>query len=127
MIHKAEGYLGVADYAKLCGVSTRNIRDRIRAKSIRCVKIDNFYAINASLSPPVRRINPHRLPRGKALSTVSFSFDGLRQVGSFARGKHISAEVLFEAILTGKLDGYVIGDKVYVKPAEAEQFYKNRP
>lgn len=126
MIHHAEGYYGVKEYAKMCGVSPRNIRDRIRARSIRYVKKDSFYFINAVLSPPVRRINPAKPARPKENTTPHFSFEGLREVGFFARGKHFTEGIIYEAILTGKLNGYVIGDKVFIHPSEAEEFYKNR-
>ena len=126
MIHKAEGYYGVKDYARMCGVSVRNIRDRIRARSIRYVKIDNFYFVNAVASPPVRRLNPFRPPKGNGLSSVGFSFDNLREAGVFCRGKHFSEGVIYEAILTGKLEGYVIGNKVFIHPFEAEEYYRSR-
>ncbi len=120
MIHRAEGYFGVSDYAKMCSVSPRNIRDRIRAGSIRFVKLDGFCFINAMQSPPVKRINPSRPARPNGAAISPFSFEGLREVRSFSRGKRISDGVLFEAILTGRLDGYVVGDKVFVRPDEAE-------
>ncbi len=126
MINKAEGYYGVKEYAKLCGVSVRNIRDRIRARSIRYVKIDNFYFVNATLSPPVRRVNPFKPSQGNGHSTVDFSFDSLLEIGVYCRGKHFSEGIIYEAILTGKLEGYVIGDKVFVNPSNAEEFYRNR-
>ncbi len=126
MIHRAEGYLGVSDYAKMCSVSPRNIRDRIRAGSIRFMKLDGFCFVNAMLSPPVKRINPSKPARPSGAPPSHFPFEGLREVRSFARGKRFPEGVFFEAILTGRLDGYIIGDKVFVKPEEAEHFYRNR-
>lgn len=126
MIHKAENYYGVKDYSKLCGVSERNIRDRIKARSVSYVKLSGFCFINAHASPPVQRVNPFKPVRGNGLRVQSFSFDGLKEVGVFCRGKHFSEGIVYEAILTDKLDAYIIADKVFIKPPEAEEFYKNR-
>lgn len=126
MIHTAEGFHGYADYAKLSGVSPRNIRDRIRARSITYAKVDGFYFVNAIVSPPKRRMYGKKSAGALKISAPHFSFDGLREVGRFARGKHYSEGIFYEAILTGRLDGYVIGNKVFLKPDEAEHFYRNR-
>ena len=126
MIYTANDYYSVKDYAQLCGVSPRNITDRIRAGHVRYLKISNFIFINVKASPPVRRIHRYRPVSGTVPSVQTFSFDGLREVGVFSRGKKFSEGIIYEAILTNKLDGYIIADKVFVKPVAAENFYRNR-
>jgi hypothetical protein len=123
MIHKAEGYYSVEDYAKLCGVSPRNIRDRIKARTIKTVKLQHLYFVNSFLSPPTRRINPHQLPAPNPAPPQTFSFDDLREVRDFARGHHIAEYLVFEKILCGKIDGYVVGDKTFVKQHDALNYF----
>jgi len=123
MIYKAEGYYGVEDYAKLCGVSPRNIRDRIRANTLRTVKLQHYHFINAFISPPVKHINPHRLPKPQPAPPPGFSFDGLREVRAFSRGQHIAEYKVYDKILCGKIDGYVIGDKTFVKPQDVLNYF----
>jgi hypothetical protein len=127
VIHKAEDYVSVEEYARLCGVSVRNIRDRIRAKSISFIKVDIFYAVNVRLSPPQKAINTQWRILGKKTpyATLNFPVNSLKEIGTLCRGKHFSEGIIYEAVLINKLDGYIIGDKVFVNAADAENYYRN--
>lgn len=125
MIHTAENFYGVEDYARLCGVSARNIRDRIRAGSIAYLKVDKHYAIDAISSPPLNKLNPHwRKFKKPGIRLIPFPLDDLREVYSFCRGKHFSENIIYKAILLNKIDGYVLGDTVFVNRHQAVAYYK---
>jgi len=125
MIHVAENYYGIEDYARLCGVSARNIRDRIRAGSIPFLKVGKYYAIDAKGTPPQNRLNPHwRNIKTPSFSHIPFPTKDLREVGSFSKGRHYSEGVVYKAILLNKLDGYVLGDHVFVNKDAADAIYK---
>lgn len=125
MIHTAENFYSVEDYARLCGVSARNIRDRIKAGSIAFLKVDKHYAIDAAQSPPLKSINPHwRKNKKNIIRRIPFLLNDLREVYSFCRGQHFSDNIIYKAILTNKIDGYVLGDSVFVNRHEAIAYYK---
>jgi hypothetical protein len=119
MIEYRNEYITVPDYAKRCGITTRAAYDRVRARTVASLEVDGTVFINIEETPPVKRMNPHdkRLKR----NTQHMGHTRLgewKNVTRYAYEHRITAGVIFRQILTKKLDGLVIADNVYFKPAQ---------
>ena len=122
-IHVMENYVSVEEYAKLCRKSRRAIMDRIKAKSISVMKVDGYYAINIIASPPLSRVNPHKI---KAGGGTHVSHHELRCVITWCWGKEIRCYPFLRAIINGKLEAWLIGDEVFARAEDLEAFRKKQ-
>jgi hypothetical protein len=116
--HRKE-YITVPDYAKRCGITTRAAYDRVRARTVASLEVDGSVFINIEKTPPVKRMNPHdkRLKR----NAQHFGHTQLaewKNVTRYAYAQSVTAGVIFRLMLTGKIDGLVIADTVFFKPAQ---------
>lgn len=122
-IHVMENYVSVEEYAKICGKQRRVIMDRIKAKAISAIKVDGYLAVNKVSNPPRSFIHASKKPMGGG---AHVSHKELRCVTTWCHGKGIRSYPYLRAIITGKLDGVVIGEEVFAKAIDLEAFQKSR-
>ncbi len=123
-IHVMENYVSVEEYAKLCGIKRRTVMDRIKSKNISAIKVDGYYAVDKKENPP-RSYQHHawRNPTGGAY----VRHHELRCVITWCCGKSIRCYPYLRAIINGQIEGWVIGDEVFAKASDLEEFRKSRP
>ncbi len=117
--------VSVEEYARLCRVTTRAIRVRIRNKRVSAARFGGFSFVDAEKSPPARRVSRHqkRLP-GPATLPAGIDYRSLITPERFATGRKMRADRIYRAILTGKLKAVVAASMVFVSKVECENFLK---
>lgn len=122
-IHVLENYVTVEEYARLCGVKRRTVMDRIKSELISAIKVDGYYAINTVNNPPREYIHRSwKKPGGGA----HVSHSDWRCVVSWCNGKKMRCYPFLRAIITGNMEGLIIGDEVFARLEDLERFRKNR-
>jgi hypothetical protein len=116
-----EKYISIDEYAALCDISRKSVLHRIRAGSASAIRVDGIYAIDIQASPP-RRFMHHKWK--KPGGGVRTSHLELRAVISWCHGKGIRCYPYLRAILTGKMDGWIIAGEVFASVTDLESFVK---
>ena len=120
-IHVLENYVTLEDYAKLCNISKRSVQNRIRAGTVRGTLIDGVYAVNTGTNPPVKFAH-HKLKKTSGGATQLHS--ELRAVVPWCNRKGIRSYPYLRAIITGKIDGWVMAEEVFARAADLEALQK---
>ncbi len=121
-IHVFENYVSVEEYAALCGVKRRTVMDRIKSKLISAIKVDGYVAINTATNPPQKYIHASWKKPGGG---VHVSHPELRCVVYWCWGKEVRCYPYLRAIITGKMEGWVIGGEVFARATDLEAFKKS--
>ena len=113
-IIRAEHFLTQAQYTKAGNLNVNTTHNRIRSKLIASVKIDGHLMIDISQSPPAKRYPPNeKRPREIPQLPDDVNYSELAHVSSYARRNKRTADNFFEAMLSGKIFGLVLGTEVF--------------
>lgn len=121
-IHVLDSYVSLDDYAKLCGISRRSVLNRIRSGTVRGIIVDGTYAVSPELNPP-KRFAHHKFKKTKG-GAVDI-YPELRAVVAWCNKKDIRSYPFLRAIITGKIDGWVVAGEVFARVSDLEAFRKN--
>jgi|GEM_PF-3199832 len=115
-------YMTIPEYTKAAGISINTARNRIKAHLISYIKIDGIDVINTERSPVNNRYNPGSKKAGRPiLPGIGFNEEqDLRSVKRYAAGKNRRADIFFQAILSGKIKGIVLGTEVFAFKSELD-------
>ncbi len=118
-IHVMENYVSLEEYAALCGKERRAVLNRVRKGYVHAVKIDGYYAINTTSSPP--RAKVHKAWKSKGGGTAVIHTE-LRRVVKWCLGKNKRCFPYLRAIIIGKIDGWVYGGEVFARAEDLQNF-----
>jgi len=120
-IHVLENYISLDDYAALCGISRRTVLNRIKSHTVSAIKVDGIYAINKESNPP-RKFTHHKW--SKATSGAHSAHAELRAVIPWCNRKKVRCYPYLRAIITGRIEGWVISGEVFAKATDLKNFVK---
>lgn len=123
-IHVMGNFVPVDEYAAMCEVTRRTILNRIKSKTISAMKVDGFLAVNTVANPP-RKFLHHKWGRKGGGKHVQH--EELRAVIPWCWRKEIRCYPFLRAIITGKIDGWVIAGEVFAKASDLEEFRHRKP
>ncbi len=124
MVYIAKEYVTPEEYAVLCGVTNQTVFDRIKRREISGHKINGFYCINIISNPPthsmrgrkanIKRPIPEKYSYSDNEIRKQVPMHNLRGVGQIARDLKITADKIFERILMGEIDAFMICGKALI-------------
>lgn len=119
-IVRMEHFATLQEYTAMGNLAPATVHNRIRSKSIAYLKIGSKIMIDIKTSPPKRTYyKKHRQPEFPVL-TASANVKELVQVISYCNRKSRRANFVFNAILTGRIRGVVLGNEVFAYKHEVE-------
>ncbi len=116
-------YMNRAEYTKAAGIAENTARNRIKARIVSYLEIDQVCVINTEKSPLNKRFDSgspevaHPVLEGVSLGALR----DLRSVRTYARSKKRRADTFLTAILSGKIRGVVLGSEVFAYKSELDQ------
>jgi hypothetical protein len=116
-----ENYVSVGDYALKCGIGRKSVLNRIKAGTISAIKVDGILAINIQANPP-RRFIHHTWKKGAG--GIHRPHPELRAVISWCNSKDIRCYPYLRAIITGKIEAWVIAGEVFARASDLAAFVK---
>jgi hypothetical protein len=116
-----ENYLSLDEYATLCDISRRSVLNRIKSRTVSAIKVDGMYALNKETNPP-RKLAHYKFSNP---SNGRYSaYTALRAVIPCCNRKNIRCYPYLRAIITGKMDGWVICGEVFAKATDLKAWIK---
>ncbi len=126
MIHYLKEYVTLSEYAGLCGVKNQTIMDRIRRKNIIGYKLGGYVLINILTFPPMQSFrgkykllgssipDKFKYQPGETMMLTPPPFANLKTVGQVATKEGMRSESIYDRILTGVIDAYVMGGTTFI-------------
>ena len=113
-------YLTVEEYAKLCNVQPRSVKNRLHTGTLSAILLDGNYFIHAKSNPPVKYSYTKKKHRK---GTVIQPDKNLYSVIQWSGRKHIRAYPFLRAIILGHIDAHVYGDEVFASLSDLEAYH----
>lgn len=130
MIYHLPHYKTVQSYAKMCGVNTYTIADRVKLKRVFLTIIGKKKFVNVSQNPVTHffkeeyRLTPEeRVIRAEKYPQIP---DGLIAVKEFAAKHKMRTDKIYELIITGKLDAWQIENISFVSITDCLALIKGK-
>jgi hypothetical protein len=119
-IVRMEHFATLQEYTEMGNLSVATVHNRIRSKSIAYLRIGGKVMIDIRTSPPKRTYyKKHRAPELPVL-TAAVNVKELIHVISYCNRKSRRANFVFNAILTGRIRGVILGNEIFAYKHEVE-------
>lgn len=118
-MQKIQHLVSVDEYARLCGVPKATIFYRVKHGLVCYITINGHHFIDPVISPPAKRLVSRKAKRcASAQLPPGLDKRHLITVKKYARGKQMRCDSLYEAIILGQLQGYIIGETIFIDKAD---------